>query len=524
MHTPSPRSLLHAASTGTPLELDGRHLTLDAVIAVARQGRRVRLAEPARQAMLASRTLVQDMVARGETVYGITTGFGALARTHIPPAQVRQLQVNLVRSHAAGVGPPLPTEVVRATMLIQANALAAGYSGVRPDVAELLVSCLNLGVHPVVPAQGSVAASGDLAPLAHIGLALIGEGPAEVDGVVLSDGEALARRGLRPLDLEPKEGLALVNGTQVTTALSALAVADALTTLEAAVVAGAMSVEALRGSHRPFAAAIQAVRPQPGQARVATWLRALLAGSQVVVSHQDCGRVQDPYTLRCLPQVLGACLDAVEHCRAVVAQELNAVTDNPLCFPDQRLVLSGGNFHAQPVALAMDGLKAAVAVVAGFAERRIYLLLDGTRSGLSPFLSPDPGLQSGLMTAQNTAAALASENKVLAHPASVDSLPTSAGMEDYVSMGTHAARQAAAIVENTGRVIAIELLCAAQGLDLLRPLRPGRGVAQAHEAVRRVVPPLTADRPPAPDIERVADLVRSGTLGRLLRDAARRDP
>lgn len=498
--------------TPEPFELDGSSLRLDDVVAVARGGREVRLAAAARARMAAARRMVEQVLARGETVYGITTGFGELASTSIPPEQARQLQLNLVRSHAAGVGPQLPRDVVRAMMLLRANGLAAGRSGVRPELAGLLLSCLNRGVLPVVPAQGSVGASGDLAPLAHIALVLIGEGRAQVDGAILPGGEALAARDLAPLTLEPKEGLALVNGTQATTAIGALAIHDAEAVLAAAVTAAAMSVEALRGSHTPFADALQQARPQPGQARIAALLRTLLAESAIEASHRDCGKVQDPYTLRCIPQVLGASLDALDYCRGVVERELNAVTDNPLCFPEDGTVLSGGNFHAQPVALAMDFLKVAVAEIASFSERRTYLLLDGARSGLPPFLAANPGLESGLMIAQNTAAALASENKVLAHPASVDSLPTSAGQEDHVSMGPVAARQAAQIVENTARVVAIELLCAAQGLDWLAPLRPGQGVALAYERVRRAAPRLAGDRVLSEDIEALAELVRSGAF------------
>jgi len=381
---------------------------------------------------------------------------------------------------------------------------------------------LNRGVHPVVPAQGSVGASGDLAPLAHLALVLVGEGEAEVGCETLPGGAALARRGLEPLDLQAKEGLALVNGTQLTAAVAALALADALRVLAAAEVAGAASVEALKGTDVPFAAAIQRVRPHPGQARVAARLRSLLAGSEIVASHRDCPqvrepdeKVQDPYSLRCIPQVLGASWDALEHVRHVVETELNSATDNPLCFPDAEdggRILSGGNFHAQPLALVMDYLKLAVAEVGSIAERRIYLLLDAVRSGLPAFLARDPGLESGYMAAQYTAAALVSENKVLAHPASVDSIPTSAGQEDHVSMGPIAARQAWQIVEHVRRVVAIELLCAARGVECHAPLRPGPGTARALEVLRAEVPRRDGDRPLGGEIEAVARLIAAGAF------------
>jgi len=501
--------------TAVPLSIDGHRLTLDDVVAVARGRRPVALAADAREAMAAARRLVEDVLARGELVYGVNTGFGELARTRIPPEGVRALQHNLVRSHAAGVGPPLPPEVVRAMLLLRANALAAGYSGARPEIVDLLLELLNRGVHPIVPSQGSVGASGDLAPLAHLALVLVGEGEAEVDGETLPGRAALERRGLQPVDLEAKEGLSLVNGTQLTTAIAALALADAQTLLEAAEVAGATSVEALKATDVAFAAPIQRVRPHPGQARTAARLRMLLAGSEIAASHRDCSKVQDPYSVRCLPQVLGASWDALEHVRRVVAVELNSATDNPLCFPEEGRILSGGNFHAQPVALAMDFLKLAVAEAGSLAERRIYLLLDASRSGLPAFLARNPGLESGYMAAQYTAAALVSENKVLAHPASVDSIPTSAGQEDHVSMGPIAARQAAQIVENVRRVVAVELLCAAWGVECHAPLRPGRGVARALEVLRAEVPRREGDRPLDGEIEAVAELIRRGAFADL---------
>ncbi|MGN6699922.1 MAG: histidine ammonia-lyase [Thermomicrobiales bacterium] len=497
------------------VQLDGERLTLADVVAVARDGAKVILAPAARPAIAASRALVERIIAHGDTAYGINTGFGDLSRVAILPARLAELQHNLLRSHAAGVGPALPRDAARAMVLLRANALAKGCSGVRPVVIERLLDLLNAGVTPVIPAQGSVGASGDLAPLAHLALILIGEGRATVDGEELPGAVALQRRGLAPLTLAAKEGLALINGTQQMTAIGALAVHDATVLLETAEVAAAASLEALRGADTPFDPRIQAVRPHPGQARVARRLRALLADSEIRASHRDPAtdpRVQDPYSLRCTPQVLGASWDALDYARRVLAIELNSATDNPLCFADDTdsAVLSGGNFHGQPVAIAMDLLKIAVAEIASISERRTYLLLDAVRSDLPPFLTRDPGLDSGFMTAQYTAAALVSENKVLAHPASVDSVPTSAGMEDHVSMGPIAARGAASIIANTARVLAIELLCAAQGVEFRAPLRSGRGVAAAVARLRAAVPPLTDDRVLGDDIERVAALIGAG--------------
>ncbi|HET7037429.1 MAG TPA: histidine ammonia-lyase [Thermomicrobiaceae bacterium] len=505
----------HAAGAPRAIRIDGEHLTLDEVVRVARQGAPVALAPVAGAAIAASRALIERILAEGTTVYGVNTGFGELSRVSIPDDQLAPLQRNLLRSHAAGTGPALPRDVVRAMLLLRANALAKGYSGVRPVVVERLLDLLNAGVTPQVPAQGSVGASGDLAPLAHLSLVLIGEGVATLgdDPNVLPGTEALARAGLEPLSLSAKEGLALINGTQQMTAIGVLALHDAEVLLESAEVAAATSLEALRGTDTAFDAEIQAVRPQPGQARVAARLRALLAGSEILASHRDPKldpRVQDPYSLRCTPQVLGASWDALGYVRRVLEIECNSATDNPLVFPGSGRVLSGGNFHGQPVALALDFLKLAVAEAGSISERRTYLMLDPARSGLPPFLAPSPGIESGFMVAQYTAAALVSENKVLAHPACVDSIPTSAGMEDHVSMGPIAARGAAQIIANVTRVVAIELLCGAQGVEQHAPLRAGRGVVEAVTRLRAVVPPLTHDRPLAPDIEQAAALIAAG--------------
>jgi histidine ammonia-lyase len=499
-------------------EVDGEHLTLADVVNVARYQAPVRLSETARDAIARSRALVESIVEQGETAYGINTGFGDLSTVSIPSDQLSELQHNLIRSHSAGVGSALPTDVARAMLLLRANALAKGYSGVREIVVERLIDLLNAGVTPVVPCQGSVGASGDLAPLAHLSLVLLGEGEATLDGVerALPGGEALHRAGLEPLELTAKEGLALINGTQLMTAVGALALHDAEVLVASAEVAATVSLEALRGTDTPFDAAIQAVRPHPGQIRVAARMRSMLAGSEILPSHkshEDDPRVQDPYSIRCTPQVLGACWDAIGYVRNVLEIEINSATDNPLCFPSDSgrgRVLSGGNFHGQPVALALDFLKLAVAELAGISERRTYLMLDPARSGLPAFLSPSPGVESGFMVAQYTAAALVSENKVLAHPASVDSIPTSAGMEDYVSMGPIAARGAASIIANATRVVAIELLCAAQGVEQHIPLKPGRGVVAAVERLRAAVPRVTEDRVLSGDIERVAAMIATG--------------
>ena len=501
-----------------PAEVDGQNLTLAQVVEVARLNVPVTLAQSARDAIARSRALVESIVASGETAYGINTGFGDLSTVSIPTDQLSDLQHNLIRSHSAGVGAALPRDVVRAMLLLRANALAKGFSGVREVVVERLIDLLNHGVTPVVPAQGSVGASGDLAPLAHLSLVLLGEGKATVNGSdeVLSGAEALKRAGIEPIELSAKEGLALINGTQLMTAVGVLALHDAEVLLQAAEVAATASLEALRGTDTPLDEAIQAVRPHPGQMRVATRMREMLEGSQILPSHkshEDDPRVQDPYSVRCTPQVLGASWDAIEYVRKVLEIEINSATDNPLCFPSDSgrgRVLSGGNFHGQPVALAMDFLKLAVTELASISERRTYLMLDPSRSGLPAFLSPSPGVESGFMVAQYTAAALVSENKVLAHPASADSIPTSAGMEDYVSMGPIAARGAAEIITNATRVVAIELLCAAQGVEQHKPLKPGRGVVAAIERLRAEVPRVTHDRVLSGDIERVAGMIQAG--------------
>jgi histidine ammonia-lyase len=467
--------------------------------------------------MQASRAAVERIAAGGAgapRVYGVNTGFGALAEVSIGPDQIRELQRNLVRSHAAGVGDPLPTDVVRAMVLLRATVLALGQSGVREALAELLCALLERGVHPVIPWQGSVGASGDLAPLAHLALVVIGEGEAELGGQVLPGGEALARAGLAPLVLEAKEGLSLVNGTQLMTAAGALAVHDALALARVADVTGVMSLETIKGSRRPFEPRIAGARPHPGAAAAAAALWRLTDHSEIVESHRDCHKVQDAYSFRCMPQVHGAARDGLGFARQVLETEMASATDNPLVFVDgeESDIVSGGNFHGQPVAMALDLAAMAVAELGTIAERRIEQCVNPTLSGLPPFLATAGGLHSGYMLAQVTAAALVSENKVLCHPASIDSIPSSAGREDHVSMGAHAAWKLGRVVQNVRRVLAIEALCAARGLDLRAPLSPGPAIAAAHRAIRQVVPPVEGDRALYRDIAALDTLVASGAL------------
>lgn len=505
------------------LSLDGRGLTLEDVERVARDGVGARLSSGARKRMEASRAVVERALREGRTVYGVTTGFGRLSDQRIEPEQIEVLQINLLHSHAVGVGEALPEDVVRAMMLLRANTLAVGLSGVRPVVCERLIEILNAGIVPRIPAQGSVGASGDLAPLAHLALVLVGEGETRQMGRWSPAAETLKAAGIEPLRLQAKEGLALVNGTQLMTAVGALALVGAERLVETAEVAGALSLEAMRGTRAAFREEIHAARPHPGQVASAARLRRLLGKtSEVAESHADCARVQDPYSIRCMPQVHGAVRDTLAHVRRVLEVEINAATDNPLVFaggdsddlPEDRVV-SGGNFHGAPVAAALDFLAIALTDLASIAERRVEVLMDPAFSGLPAFLARAPGLQSGFMMHQVTAAALVSECKTLAHPASVDSIPTSANKEDHVSMGAWAARKAARVLANAERVVAIELLAAAQGLDWLRPLATSPALEAAHRAIRQVADTYADDRPGAVDIEAAADLVRSGGLAAL---------
>ena len=558
-HPPGPHRAPDAAGAGDVV-LTGADLTIDDVEAVARGGTPARLDVHARARMDEARAVVERLVAAGEVVYGITTGFGDLSTTYIPPADARQLQENLLVSHAVGVGAPLPRDVVRAMLLLRANTLALGHSGCRPVLVERLLAFLEAGIHPVVPSQGSVGASGDLAPLAHLALPLIGRGEVEIGGQVKPALVALRETGIEPLTLEAKEGLALLNGTQLMSALGALLLADADRLARTASVAAAQSVEALLGTDVPFAAAYQLARPHPGQVAVAAELRHLLRDSSLMASHHGSGhKVQDPYSLRCVPQVHGAVRDALDYLRRVLDVELNSATDNPLVFPEGGatgsdvaatgggLVISGGNFHGEPIALALDFAKLAIAELGAISERRIALLVDARlNGGLPPFLAAASGLNSGMMILQYTAAALASENKVLAHPASADSIPTSANQEDHVSMGAIAGRHARDVLSNVEHILALELLVGAQALDLrlammpatastigdpgadqvpgarrvpgavpASPPAPGRGVAEAHRRIRVVVAPLVVDREMGADIAAALALVRGGALADL---------
>jgi histidine ammonia-lyase len=517
-----------------PIVLTGADLTIEAVEAVARHAVPARLDDAARARMVEAKDVIDRLVADGEVVYGVTTGFGDLATTLIPPNDAADLQERLLMSHAAGVGPAFPRDVVRAMLVLRANTLALGHSGCRSLLVDRICTFLELGIHPVVPEQGSVGASGDLAPLAHLALPLIGRGQVEHGGQVRPAMVALREVGLEPLRLEPKEGLALLNGTQLMSALGALLLADADRLVRTASVAAAASVEALLGTDVAFAAAYQLARPHPGQIEVAAELRHLLRDSSLQASHHPhAHKVQDPYSLRCVPQVHGAVRDALDHLRRVLDIEMNAATDNPLVFPDGGgasteahatgggRVISGGNFHGEPIAMALDFAKLALAELGSIAERRIALLVDQRlNGGLPAFLSPDPGRNSGLMILQYTAAALASEDKVLAHPASADSIPTSANQEDHVSMGPIAGRHARTILANVEQIVAIELICAAQALDLrlarVAGVAPGLGVAEAHRRIRAVVPGLGEDREPGPDLAAAAALVRDGGLAELV--------
>jgi histidine ammonia-lyase len=493
--------------------IDGNSLTIEQVAAVACDRARVSLAPHARQRVALTRAVVDGLVARGAVAYGVTTGFGKLSEIAIPPDRLAELQVNLVRSHAAGVGDLLPEREVRAMMLLRANVVSKGYSGARADLAVLLLDMLNAGLYPPVPEQGSVGASGDLAPLAHLARSLIGEGELTSGDAHGEAADMLRRAGLAPVTLASKEGLTLINGTQCHTAIGALALVDAHRLWRTAHVAGAMSLEALLGTPVAFDARIQDVRGQLGQAASAAYLRELLSDSEIRESHRNGDpRVQDAYALRCMPQVHGPVLDAIDFAAGVIGRELNAATDNPLVFESGDL-LSGGNFHGQAVGMVLDFLAIALTNLATISERRIDRLVHpDLNQGLPPFLTRDAGVNSGFMMAQVTAASLASECKVLSHPATVDTIPTDGSKEDVVPMSMTAATKLRRVVRNVQYVLAIELMCAAQGVDYRAPLRPGRGVAQAHAAVRRLVAPLERDRVLSGDIERLALAIQNDEL------------
>ncbi len=471
------------------------------------------LSEEAQAAVAASAATIEDILRTGKTVYGVNTGFGLLAKQTIRPDQLVELQRNLILSHCCGVGDPLPDDVVRLVLLLKAAGLSRGLSGVRPELIAMLLRLLETNILPVIPAKGSVGASGDLAPLAHLASTLIGVGELKVDGKVVPAIEGLKAAGLAPIELRAKEGLALINGTQVSTALALKGLILTRRIFEAALVAGALSTDAMLGSDAPFDARIHAARGQPGQIEVARRLRTLLDGSAIRHSHDSCDRVQDPYSLRCQPQVMGAALDLIDNARRTLLIEAAAVTDNPLVFAETGEALSGGNFHAEPVAFAADTLALAIAEIGALSERRTALMVDPNMSSLPAFLVAEPGINSGFMIAQVTAAALASENKGLSHPSSTDSLPTSANQEDHVSMATYAARRLTQMAENSAAIVAIELLAAAQGIEFRRPLRSSVALEKAHALVRTVAAPWTRDRYFAPDIAGVTAMVLSGGFG-----------
>jgi len=496
------------------IDIDGEHLTLDDLADAARGTLRLRLASEARRRVAACREALESLTRGGNAVYGFNTGFGLLSEIRIDDADVDRLQENLIRSHCAGVGEPLPVETVRVMMLLRSNVLARGHSAVRVGLLESLLAMFNADVVPVIPSRGSVGASGDLAPLAHLALALMGDGEAVHEGRRVPAGEALVAAGLGPVRLASREGLALVNGTQAMTAIGARALESAERLMTGADIAGAMTIEALQGSARPFDERIAALRPHPGHAIVSSNMRRLLQGSGIMDAHRACGRVQDAYSLRCIPQVHGAARDALAYVRRVLEIEINAVTDNPLFFAEGAEALPGGNFHGQPISQAMDLLGLAVADAGSISERRTERMVNPALSGLPAFLATSPGLESGFMMAQVTAAALVSENKSLAHPSSVDSIPTGAGKEDHVSMGVAAALKAAAIVERHESILAIELMVAAQGIDLRRPLKSSAALEAVHAAVRERVPALKGDRTLSADIAAIGAMLREGTLHR----------
>jgi histidine ammonia-lyase len=500
------------------LELTGDGLTLDLADSIlAGRIARLSVASAARERIVAARRCLEQLLAQGETLYGVNTGFGKLSNQRIDAKEILHLQENLLRSHAVGRGAHLHIGIARLALALRIQALVKGHSGVTLDLIEHLIEMFNRGIVPAIPEQGSVGASGDLAPLAHMSLVLLGEGEAFLtaqgrQAAKVSGKEALRRAKLKPYRLQSREGLALINGTQISTAILADALVRATKLAKIADIAGAMTVEATKSSLKPFDARIQAIRPHPGQIACAANLRRLLADSEIMLSHADCAKVQDAYSMRCMPQVHGTFRDALTHIGRVVTTEMNAVTDNPLVFPETGEVISGGNFHGQPIALASDLLTAALTDLSSITERRVENLVNPDLSGLPGFLTPHPGLNSGMMIVQVLAAALVSENKSLSFPASVDSIPTSANREDHVSMSTAAARKAGAVATNATRVLACELLCAAQGIEFHRPLLAGRGAEAAYQHIRNHVDRLAADRTLYPDLEAVEGLITSGSL------------
>ena len=502
-----------------PVQLNGRNFTLGQLVEIARNGRTAAVSVNSEARIKKARALVEDWVKKGTRIYGVTTGFGALSDVPISFEDTKTLQRNILLSHAAGMGNCMDDDVVRAMMALRINDFCRGNSGLRLETIQTLVHVLNAGIIPVVPEKGSVGASGDLVPMAHLALVLIGEGEAFVDGVRMPGARALAAKNIEPLELDAGEGLALINGTQFMLALGCLALHDALNLCKHADIAASMSLETLMGTRTAFDPRIHNARPHLGQMKAASDMMKITRNSEIISSHRDCSRVQDAYTLRCSPQVHGASWDAFGYVERVIRVEMNASTENPLIFPESEEFLSGGNFHGQPVALACDFLGIAIAELANISERRVERLVNPQLSGLPAFLVKDTGLNSGFMIAQYVAAALVSENKVIAHPASVDSIPTSANMEDHVSMGAIAARKCRDIVENSEQVIAIELLCGAQAIDMFTNLKAGKGTMAAYETVRSKVPCMTKDRFLSADIAAVRKLLHSGRIVRAVEDA-----
>ena len=488
------------------IDIDGNGLNIDKVMRVARFYEKVQVSDEAKEKIEKSRKVVEDIVNSDKIAYGIKTGFGELQNVIIPREDAKKLQKNLVLSHSSGVGEPFDTEIVRAAMLIRANALSKGYSGVRYEIVKTLVDMLNKGVHPIVPEKGSVGASGDLAPLAHIALVMIGGGYAEYDGKMLEGKEAMKRAGIETVELDAKEGLALLNGTTMMNAIASIVMYDSINIIKHAHISAAMSIEALRGSDRPFDERIHMLRPHRGQVLSAKNIRMLLENSEIIEKNRD-RQVQDAYTLRCAPQVLGAVIDTMNYIKEIVESEMNSVTDNPLIFPEGDSI-SGGNFHGEPLAFAMDFLKIALTDMGNLSERRTFRLLDSKLSGLPPFLAKNSGLNSGYMIAQYASAALCSENKVLSHPSSVDTIPTSANQEDHVSMGMTASLHAKKVLENVERIVAIEMLCAAQALEFLDE-KAGKGTEIAKEIIRKYVKSMDEDRPPHRDIHKIIEIIKT---------------
>ncbi|HNR66539.1 MAG TPA: histidine ammonia-lyase [bacterium] len=495
-----------------PVRVNGHSLSLDHLYQVAEKHAPAHLAESAFSEMVKSRDCIEQILQSGRTVYGVNTGFGKLANIDVPPDELEELQLNLVLSHACGVGEPIPAPIVRAAMLLKVNSLAKGYSGCRPLIVDHLLTLLNKNIIPIIPCKGSVGASGDLAPLAHMTLVLLGLGEAWADGKAVPGHQALQAAGLQPIVLQAKEGLAILNGTQIMTAYAAYALYRALHLVKLADIAGAITVESLLHTKKAFDPRIQVARGFVEQMQTAQNVRNLLQNSEIVESHRNCNKVQDPYSSRCIPQVHGAVRQAINYVQSVVLTEINAATDNPLVFYQDKDVLSGGNFHGQPISLAADVLAIALAQLANISERRLENLLDPVQSGLPPFLASESGTNSGFMIAQVTAAALVSENKVLSHPASVDSIPTSANQEDFVSMGTHAARKAFEVLDHAETIIGIELLAGCQAIDFRQKMQPGRGTRIAYQTIRMAIPTLQRDRLFHTDLLAIKNLIRSNRI------------